>query len=120
MDPVDVGLACGSDTAHLSIFGYNPFKVYRGRGSFETIGSGIDMDHSDIAFKCNFAYINDATSVVERRRADREFHFWGLDLIKAIDGIKLTFKEKDDALVTVKHATEHRVGLKINHPDLTD
>ena len=24
MDPVEPGLACGSDTAHLSIFGYDP------------------------------------------------------------------------------------------------
>lgn len=26
MDPVRPGLACGSDTAHLSILGYSPFK----------------------------------------------------------------------------------------------
>ena len=24
VDPVEPGLACGSDTAHLSLFGYNP------------------------------------------------------------------------------------------------
>lgn len=24
MDPVEPGLACGSDTAHMSIFGYDP------------------------------------------------------------------------------------------------
>ena len=24
LDPVEPGLACGSDTAHLSIFGYDP------------------------------------------------------------------------------------------------
>ena len=27
----------------MNIFGYNPFKEYRGRGSFETIGSGLPM-----------------------------------------------------------------------------
>lgn len=25
MDPVETGLACGSDTAHMNIFGFNPF-----------------------------------------------------------------------------------------------
>ena len=25
MDPVETGCACGSDTAHMNIFGYNPF-----------------------------------------------------------------------------------------------
>ena len=43
MDPVETGLACGSDTAHMNIFGYNPFEEYRGRGAFETIGSGLSM-----------------------------------------------------------------------------
>lgn len=78
------------------------------------------MTHDDIAFKCNFAYINNQTEIVERRRADREFHFWGLDLIKAIDGMKLSLIKEDDSLVTVKHATEHRVGLKVTNSILTD
>jgi len=26
MDPVESGLACGSDTAHMSLFGYDPRK----------------------------------------------------------------------------------------------
>ena len=43
MDPVETGLACGSDTAHMNIFSYNPFKYYKGRGSFEVMGSGISM-----------------------------------------------------------------------------
>jgi 2,3-bisphosphoglycerate-independent phosphoglycerate mutase len=43
MDPVETGLACGSDTAHMNIFGYNPFEEYKGRGAFETIGSGLSM-----------------------------------------------------------------------------
>lgn len=32
MDPVEPGLACGSDTAHMSIFGYDPRVYYRCRG----------------------------------------------------------------------------------------
>jgi hypothetical protein len=40
VDPVEPGLACGSDTAHLSIFGYDPRKYYRGRGAFESMGAG--------------------------------------------------------------------------------
>ena len=43
MDPVETGLACGSDTAHMSIFGYSPYKHYQGRGSFETMGAGLNL-----------------------------------------------------------------------------
>ena len=28
-DPVQAGLACGSDTAHMQLFGYNPLKLYK-------------------------------------------------------------------------------------------
>lgn len=51
MDPVEVGLGCGSDTAHLSLLGYNPRVYYRGRGAFESMGAGLAMSPGDIAFK---------------------------------------------------------------------
>lgn len=51
MDPVEVGLGCGSDTAHLSIMGYDPRVYYRGRGAFESMGAGLAMAPGDIAFK---------------------------------------------------------------------
>jgi hypothetical protein len=31
---------------------------YRGRGAFESMGAGIAMAPGDIAFKCNFATVN--------------------------------------------------------------
>ena len=68
MDPVETGLACGSDTAHMNIFSYNPFRFYKGRGSFETIGSGIPMDFDEIGFKCNFSLMEQ--EIVTKRRAD--------------------------------------------------
>jgi 2,3-diphosphopglycerate-independent phosphoglycerate mutase len=53
MDPVEVGLGCGSDTAHLSLLGYDPRVYYRGRGAFESMGAGLAMSPGDIAFKVN-------------------------------------------------------------------
>lgn len=51
MDPVEAGLGCGSDTAHLSLLGYDPRIYYRGRGAFESMGAGLAMSPGDIAFK---------------------------------------------------------------------
>ena len=55
----------------MSLFGYNPLKLYQGRGVFEALGSGQDIRVGDIAFKSNFAYMNIETRVVEKRRVDR-------------------------------------------------
>lgn len=88
MDPVETGLSCGSDTAHMNILGYNPFEEYRGRGSFETMGSGLDMNPGEIGFKCNFAHM-DKDCIVKKRRVDRGFESWGLPLITLIDGMEI-------------------------------
>ena len=89
-DPVQCGLACGSDTAHMSIFGYDPLELYNGRGAFEAMGSGLEMQADyDIAFKCNFAYLNEETNIVERRRVDRKFTKWGLELCPVLDGLEI-------------------------------
>ena len=119
MDPVEPGLACGSDTAHMSIFGYDPFTLYRGRGSFETIGAGIPMDYNDIAFKCNFAFM-DENGIVVLRRVDRDFDKWGLPLIDLLDGMTLSYERENDTRITAKHATEHRIGLKVSNDFVSD
>ncbi len=43
MSPVGFGIRSGSDTSHLSILGYNPREYYTGRGPFEALGLGIDL-----------------------------------------------------------------------------
>jgi 2,3-diphosphopglycerate-independent phosphoglycerate mutase len=111
MDPVSPGLACGSDTAHLAILGYDPRLHYHGRGAFESIGAGIHMMPGDIAFKSNFAVVNDQ-GIVEKRRADREFEDWGVGLCEdlcgriQVDGVNVE--------IEVKYATEHRCGVKVH------
>ena len=51
------------------------------------MGSGLSMEAGDIAFKCNFAYLNEDTNIIERRRVDREFNKWGTELCNVIDGL---------------------------------
>ena len=118
VDPVEPGLACGSDTAHLALLGYEPRGLYRGRGAFESLGAGLEMGDGDIAFKCNFATLDEATGVVLRRRADRHFEALGPALCAALDGAAVPgFPE---VAVRVKYATEHRCGVVVSGPGLTD
>ncbi|EYU39361.1 hypothetical protein ABFS82_11G093700 [Erythranthe guttata] len=117
MDPVEVGLACGSDTAHLSLLGYDPRVYYRGRGAFESMGAGLAMSPGDIAFKSNFATLDEKTGVVTSRRADRHFEEEGPILCAALDQMKLpNFPQYE---VRVRYATEHRCGVVVKGPKLS-
>ncbi|AEE82761.1 Cofactor-independent phosphoglycerate mutase [Arabidopsis thaliana] len=117
MDPVEVGLGCGSDTAHLSLMGYDPRVYYRGRGAFESMGAGLAMSPGDIAFKSNFATLDEDSGVVVSRRADRHFEEEGPILCAALDGMKLpSFPEYE---VRVRYATEHRCGVVVKGPKLS-
>uniref|UniRef100_A0A2P2J3H0 Metalloenzyme domain-containing protein n=1 Tax=Rhizophora mucronata TaxID=61149 RepID=A0A2P2J3H0_RHIMU len=117
MDPVEVGLGCGSDTAHLSLLGYDPRVYYRGRGAFESMGAGLAMSPGDIAFKSNFATLDEKTGIVISRRADRHFEEEGPILCAALDGMKLpSFPEYE---VRVRYATEHRCGVVVKGPKLS-
>ncbi len=51
------GMKPGSDTANLSIFGYDPEKFYTGRAPLEAINMDITLGPDDAAFRCNIVSI---------------------------------------------------------------
>jgi 2,3-bisphosphoglycerate-independent phosphoglycerate mutase len=52
-------LAPGSDTANLSVLGYDPLKYYSGRSPFEAASIGIPLELSDVTFRCNFVTLSE-------------------------------------------------------------
>lgn len=54
---VPPGMPPGSDTANLSIFGYDPTRYYSGRAPLEALNLGIDLGPRDVAFRCNMVTI---------------------------------------------------------------
>jgi 2,3-bisphosphoglycerate-independent phosphoglycerate mutase len=56
---VPLGMTPGSDTANLSIFGYNPRKAYTGRAPLEALNMGIDLKGKDAAFRCNIVSLSE-------------------------------------------------------------
>ncbi len=101
MDVIGHGIIPGSDTAHLALFGYDPFKVYTGRGPIEAAGAGLELRREDVAFRCNFATVNDSFKIVDRRAGRIKE---GTDrLAKALSGVRI-----EDVEIIFKEGTEHR------------
>ncbi len=69
MDPLRPGIPAGSDTAHISLLGENPYSVYKGRGFLEALGVGLELEDGDIGFRVNFATLKNG--IVIDRRAGR-------------------------------------------------
>ncbi|MDD3420943.1 MAG: 2,3-bisphosphoglycerate-independent phosphoglycerate mutase [Methanocellales archaeon] len=110
MDPIAPGVRPGSDVAHLALLGYDPYKVYTGRGPFEAAGVGIHLKKGDVAFRCNFATRKDG--IVIDRRAGRISNT--TELSKAIqEGVNL------DTEFIFKRSTGHRAAMALRGDGLS-
>ena len=120
LDVIAPGHPPGSDTAHLALLGYDPFKTYPGRGIFEAAGVGINLVEGDVAFRGNLATISEDQVIVDRR-AGRITE--GADaLVNALKDIKI--ESVEGVKLLIEHATEHRFavvfrGLNLS-PSVTD
>ncbi len=50
---IPAGMAPGSDTANLSVMGYDPVVYHTGRSPLEAVSMGLEMSETDVAFRCN-------------------------------------------------------------------
>lgn len=105
MDPIAPGIRAGSDTSHLAILGYDPYKYYTGRGAFEAAGIGLAVEKGDICFRCNFATVDEESFVVIDRRAGR-IREGTKALAEALNGMVI-----EDVKILFKESVEHRAGL---------
>ena len=121
MDPISPGIRAGSDTSHLAILGYDPFKVYTGRGPFEALGIGMEVRGGDICFRCNFSSLQgelqlregafSGATVVDRRA--QRISEGTRDLAAALNGMKI-----GEVTCFIKESVEHRAALVLRGPGL--
>lgn len=56
---VPAGMSPGSDTANLSVCGYNPKIYYTGRSPLEALSIGVDMKETDVSLRCNVVTLSE-------------------------------------------------------------
>ena len=89
---VKEGFVPESNEGVLSLFGYDAFSV--GRGALEALGIGIKLRNGDLAFRCNFATLDDLDNrkIIDRRVGRILTTKEARRLAKAINkGVKLSF-----------------------------
>ncbi len=64
---VPAGMAPGSDTANLSVIGYDPKEYYTGRSPLEALSIGADMAPDDVSFRCNLVTLSEEEDRYEDR-----------------------------------------------------
>ena len=112
--PIKAGIPVGTDVGHIQIFGYDYEKVYTGRGAIEAFSAGIELRTGDVAFRGNFATIDENGLVVDRRagRINEDTD----KLARALNGMVL----KDGTEILAKELTEHRVAIVLRGNGLSD
>ncbi|MBD3210317.1 2,3-bisphosphoglycerate-independent phosphoglycerate mutase [Candidatus Micrarchaeota archaeon] len=111
LSPIKRYIVPGSDTGHLSILGYDPAVFYCGRGPFEALGLGIELQEGDVAFRTNFATVKDDR--VEDRRAGR------IDTETASKLSKGLSMKIGNVEIIFRNSVEHRGALVLRGPNLS-
>lgn len=61
------GMAPGSDTANLSVIGYDPRKYYSGRSPLEALSIGVQMKDTDVVYRCNLVTLTEEDAPYEEQ-----------------------------------------------------
>lgn len=64
------GMKPGSDTANLSVMGYDPKVYYTGRSPLEALSIGVPMESDDVALRCNLVTLTEEEPYEEKKILD--------------------------------------------------
>ena len=64
-------IAPESDIAVISLLGYDAHKYYTGRGPLESFAEGLKIEDGNVAFRVNFATVEDDGRTIKDRRVGR-------------------------------------------------
>ena len=122
------GIKVDSDAAHLVMLGQEVNLASSNRGAYESLGAGFDLGPADVAFRVNFATVNDQFVLVDGRAGRikgeaKELEDTVNETVE-LDHISFEFKQTlgfkgafvlrdDDFSVDVNLPTQYGVGKRI-------
>ncbi|ABL78962.1 2,3-bisphosphoglycerate-independent phosphoglycerate mutase [Thermofilum pendens] len=118
MDVIEPGVRPGTDTGHMALFGYDPYRFYPGRGPLEAAGIGVELKPGDVALRANFATVREEGGrlIVVDRRAGR---IRGEDAEALTRYLNERIGSVDDVRVSFHHATAHRLVVVLRGDSLS-
>ena len=111
-----------SDEASLSLFGYDVFKDYTGRGPVEAIGGGVKFEDGDLVLRCNLATVNNGIvtnvragyiSTAEAKELERS-----INQFVSLSGAEFVFKITKDyrGVLVIKSKEKLSARISNTHP----
>ncbi|MFP4698433.1 MAG: cofactor-independent phosphoglycerate mutase [Eubacteriales bacterium] len=70
VNTIPKGMEPGSDTANLSVLGYNPEEHYTGRSPLEALSIGVPLKDNDISFRVNLVTLDEENSYNNKKILD--------------------------------------------------
>lgn len=67
---IPLGMPPGSDTANLSVLGYDPRECYTGRSPLEAASLGITLAPEDVSYRCNLVTLSDEADYAAKSMVD--------------------------------------------------
>lgn len=122
------GLKPGSDVANLSAMGYNPLKCYTGRSPLEAVSMGIEMNDTDVAFRCNLVTLSEEEDYKARTMLDYSSgEISTEEAAELIEAVKVAFDDENHVFysgISYRHCMiwhDGPVGLNLTPPhDISD
>lgn len=98
---VPAGMAPGSDVANLAVMGYDPLKNYSGRSPLEALSVGVQMEPTDVIFRCNIVTLTEDEPYQQKTILDHssgEISTEDADIL--MDAVRAAFNSDEIAFYT--------------------
>ncbi len=111
---VPEGMKPGSDVANLGVMGYDPAIFYSGRSPLEALSVGVNMEDTDVVFRCNIVTLSEDEAYEDKTIVDHsagEISTEDADIL--MDAIREAFNSEDIQFYTgtsYRHITVWKNG----------